>query len=512
MDDDDEASVATERELGLPMERLTLFLDRFIVSLSFLSLLTTAIARGGDPSQHPLPGVADAGDSILTRQLFEEKEPVITDEMAGGYMSNSELEEAMKEFSKRCANISRMYSIGKSVKGFPLWVMEISDKAGEEEPEPAFKFIGNVHGDEPVGRELLMLLANWLCDNYMKDPLATLIIKNIHLHILPTMNPDGFALRRRGNANNVDLNRNFPDKFFPMNDIMQTRQPETRAIMTWVKEGHFTASASLHGGALVANYPWDGSEWIRKQYNACPDDRTFRYMARVYSNSHYNMSLSKEFEGGITNGALWYPIYGGMQDWNYIHGGCFELTLEISDNKWPPANELPVLWEYNRKSMINLVASVVKTGIHGRVFSKDGHPLPASVMIKGINSMVNASSILGDYHRMLAPGAGKSYQVSVSLPGFQQKTTQILMQDSSASLDFILEPEDSSKIRRIPRILGCRCDGTDKLELVQYLRGIQLEIYIVVSICLFLFILFKRKWFLKLVNQRHIVTPKRSIV
>jgi hypothetical protein len=42
-----------------------------------------------------------------------------------------------------------------------------------------------------------------------------------------------------------------------------------------------------------------------------------------------------------------YPIYGGMQDWNYIHGGCFELTLEISDTKWPKASEVylhPVIY------------------------------------------------------------------------------------------------------------------------------------------------------------------------
>jgi uncharacterized membrane protein len=43
----------------------------------------------------------------------------------------------------------------------------------------------------------------------------------------------------------------------------------------------------------------------RKRYYGCPDDKTFRHMASVYSQSHYNMSLSKEFEGGITNGALW---------------------------------------------------------------------------------------------------------------------------------------------------------------------------------------------------------------
>lgn len=86
-------------------------------------------------------------------------------------------------------------------------------------------------------------------------------------------------------------------------------------------------------------------------------------MASLYSKSHRNMSLSEEFPGGITNGALWYdtviihilfhgtslisllftfryPIYGGMQDWNYIHAGCFELTLEISDDKWPHASEV----------------------------------------------------------------------------------------------------------------------------------------------------------------------------
>jgi hypothetical protein len=37
------------------------------------------------------------------------------------------------------------------------------------------QFIGNVHGDEPVGREVLMHLANWLCDNYLKDPLVSKI-------------------------------------------------------------------------------------------------------------------------------------------------------------------------------------------------------------------------------------------------------------------------------------------------------------------------------------------------
>ncbi|KAJ0972802.1 hypothetical protein J5N97_020761 [Dioscorea zingiberensis] len=485
---------------------------RFAFVFALLLWPSSAAARGGDRSPFSLPRRMDEDGGMISRHLLENL-PQITDDMLSGYMSNFELEMAIKEFGQRCSNISRVYSIGKSVNSVPLWVIEISDKPGEDEAEPSFKFIGNVHGDEPVGRELLIHLANWLCDNYMKDSLAMTIVKNVHLHILPTMNPDGFALRRRGNANNVDLNRDFPDQFYPVNDMLELRQPETRAIMSWVKEQHFTASASLHGGALVANYPWDGSEDARKEYYACPDDRTFRYMASVYSHSHYNMSLSKEFEGGITNGALWYPIYGGMQDWNYIHGGCFELTLEISDVKWPKSTELPILWEYNRLSMLNLAASLVKTGIHGRILSsKGGHPLPASVKVEGIDYRVNATRTLGDYHRILAPM--ERYEVVASMPGFQSKSTRVFVEDEATSLDFVLVPEEenSQKLDKIISNYICRCDGKDKLVLVEFLTGTHFEIYLIFIIFIFFLYLLKRKTKFKFLKHRQLPTHKRHNV
>ncbi|OAY85527.1 Carboxypeptidase SOL1 [Ananas comosus] len=495
----------------MALSRLSLLL---LAALALSSLPILAIARGGDAISNR-SGHLGQRTALPKRRLFEEKEPQITEEMTRGYMSNSELEMAVKKFAKRCANISRGFSkttisIGKSVNGVPLWVIEISDKPGQKEAEPAFKFIGNVHGDEPVGRELLVLLANWLCNNYMQDSLATLIVRSVHLHILPTMNPDGFALRRRGNANNIDLNRDFPDQFYHMNDVISLRQPETKAIMDWVKQQHFTASASLHGGALVANYPWDGTQDTRKHYYACPDDKTFRYMATVYSRSHYNMSLSKEFEGGIINGAFWYPIYGGMQDWNYIYGGCFELTLEISDTKWPKASELPIIWEYNRMSMLNLVASIVKTGVHGRVFAANtGRPLPASVIIRGIDYKVNASWTFGDYHRMLAPRG--NYEVTASMPGFQTRSTRIQLEDEAVNLDFILNPEGDA---HTPSLLanGCDCSCHGNASLVGFLRGIHLELFLLLVILLFLCFLFKRKKMLKFPRYREPNAAKRDLV
>ncbi|KAH9757732.1 Carboxypeptidase SOL1 [Citrus sinensis] len=385
-------------------------------------------AKSGVPFTESRASHVRSHFSGSTRHLFEGNPSETSFDKAKGYMTNAELEKAVKEFGRRCSNISRIYSIGKSVSGFPLWVIEISDKPGVEEPEPAFKFIGNVHGDEPVGRELLILLANWICDNHVKDSLARLIVENMHLHILPSMNPDGYALKRRGNANNIDLNRDFPDQ-----------------------------------GALVANYPWDGTQdkrsfllsvyrkvmslfiYGRRYYYGCPDDEAFQFLASVYSRSHYNMSLSTEFQGGIINGASWYPIYGGMQDWNYIYGGCFELTLEISDDKWPSAEELPTIWEYNKMSMLNLVASLVK---------------------------VNAGRAFADYYRLLTPG--KRYEVMGSMPGYKPKSTSIWLEET-ATADFILDPDSALKDNTPRSICDCSYDSKAKLVLLEFLLGFHME-------------------------------------
>ncbi|CAI9116473.1 OLC1v1017626C1 [Oldenlandia corymbosa var. corymbosa] len=491
-----------------------------LLSLCFCASFHHTAAKGGLFTSLRSDSLDDryAGSG---RHLFQEKQLSKEEhfrrlnKLAEGYMSNADLEKAIKAFNRRCNSISRIYSIGESVLGVPLWVIEISDKPGKDEPEPSFKYIGNVHGDEPVGRELLLLLANWLCDNYMKDPLASsfflanLIVDNIHLHILPSLNPDGYQSRKRGNANDVDLNRDFPDQFFHMNDDLSMRQPETKAIMSWLTKIHFTASATLHGGALVANYPWDGSEDEKKHYYACPDDKTFRYMASVYSNSHHNMSRSKEFPGGITNGAQWYPIYGGMQDWNYIHGGCFELTLELSDDKWPHASEIPDLWEYNKMSMLNLVASLVKTGIHGRIFSSNqGRPLPASIAINGINYTIKAGDAFADYHRLLTPG--DKYEVIATMPGYKSKSTSIVLGEEASTVDFILDPVVTASDDLLPR--GCDCSyDSKKLKLLTGEQSKFLLIFVFIS--LFLCFLMKRRAILSFVRQKQGAGagPKRPV-
>jgi hypothetical protein len=65
------------------------------------------------------------------------------------------------------------------------------------------------------------------------------------------------------------------------------------------------------------------------------------------------------FTDGITKGDSWYPVTGGMQDYNYVFGDCMEITLELSCCKYPLKKELPNLWKANRNSLIEYIKQVI---------------------------------------------------------------------------------------------------------------------------------------------------------
>ena len=62
--------------------------------------------------------------------------------------------------------------------------------------------------------------------------------------------------------------------------------------MQWTRQYPFVVSAGLHGGTIVANYPFDGNEKSKNVYTPCPDDATFREIALAFSNVSFIAAFS----------------------------------------------------------------------------------------------------------------------------------------------------------------------------------------------------------------------------
>ena len=122
--------------------------------------------------------------------------------------------------------------------GRELWVLLISTTPSEKTIlKPEVKYVGNIHGNEPVGRELLLRLiqvthlyitysdasiihecqmkiienlnristsiSQHLLVNYPQDDYVRFLMETTNIHIMPSMNPDGFEVSREGDCGGV---------------------------------------------------------------------------------------------------------------------------------------------------------------------------------------------------------------------------------------------------------------------------------------------------------------------
>ncbi len=269
----------------------------------------------------------------------------LKNKMLADYPTHAEITRKLQAAVAKLPGKMKMFSIGKSIKGKDLWVVKISDNVETDEVEPEFKYISSMHGDEITGRELTTFMIEEIADKYGKDQMITNLVDNTEIFIMPSMNPDGSEMRQRGNANGVDLNRNYPDWTVNTANTSARAQLENKHVMAWQATRKFALSANFHGGSVCVNYPWDAT------YDRHPMDKFIQELSHVYAELNPEMRNSTEFEGGITNGADWYVVKGGMQDWSVFYHNDMQVTIELSQTKWPQYSEIAGYWKNNRDSM-----------------------------------------------------------------------------------------------------------------------------------------------------------------
>jgi PKD repeat protein len=343
-------------------------------------------------------------------------------------------ETIMEQFASDHPDICNLLTITTLASGRKILGLRISDNVNLQENEPEFLYTSSIHGDETTGYILMLHLADYLLTGYGSDSRITNMVNNFDIVICPLTNPDGTYKggnntvngATRGNANNIDCNRNYPDPKGGPHPDGNAWQPETVAFMNFAGFNTFTMGANFHGGTEVLNYPWD--TWSR----VTADDAWWIYTSREYADTVHQNAPSNyfnQYNNGITNGNAWYEIEGGRQDYMNFFRHCRESTLEISDTKLIPESQLIAHWNYNYRSLLNYIEQA-GYGLHGLVTdSMSGEPLNAKIYISGFDmdsSHIYTDPQVGDYHRLLKGG---SYNVTYSAAGYFPKTFTVQVTD-----------------------------------------------------------------------------------
>ena len=319
----------------------------------------------------------------------------------------------MQDFASDYPAICRLDTFGTTEEGRLLLALKISDQVETDEAEASFLYTSSMHGDEIVGYVLLLRLADSLLSGYGIDPEVTSLVDQLQIWINPLANPDGsfsrdnnLSLRKatRENMNGIDLNRSFPDPGNKEADDATGRAMETRSMMEFLREQHFTLSANIHSGTEVVNYPWDYTATLHA------DDDWYRFISREYADEA--MAVDPDYmwgwpDDGITNGWQWYEARGTRQDYvNYYLGGR-EVTLELSTEYLLASGQLEHFWNINVRSLFNYMAQCMY-GIRGIVTDLDsGDPLLARIEVidhDSTYSAVYSSASHGDFYRLIKEG------------------------------------------------------------------------------------------------------------
>jgi murein peptide amidase A len=134
--------------------------------------------------------------------------------------------------------VDRTTTFGYSVRGRPLTVTEIGNPASRHR----VLIVGCIHGSECSGIAVTTALR-------AAGPPA-----DVDLWLVPDLNPDGYALGTRQNANGVDLNRNFPFQWVRLGSPgsldysgrAPLSQPESRAAAALISRIHPTLAIWFH--------------------------------------------------------------------------------------------------------------------------------------------------------------------------------------------------------------------------------------------------------------------------
>jgi hypothetical protein len=110
----------------------------------------------------------------------------------GRYPLYEELEDILLKLNVGYPGLTELYSIGKTLQGRDLWVVEVTnEETGAASEKPGLWIDGNTHSSEPAGTNVCLKTIWYLCNGYGSDEFVTELLDTRAFYVLPRVNPDG---------------------------------------------------------------------------------------------------------------------------------------------------------------------------------------------------------------------------------------------------------------------------------------------------------------------------------
>ena len=355
-------------------------------------------------------------------------------------------------------DIVMLRSIGTTQwRGVPIYAVKISDNVEREEDEPAVLYTGVTHAREPLGNEIIIHLARYLCTGYATSPHVRRWVDSLEIWFIPVVNPDGFMYmfesarnspwwrknQRDNNGNGrfdyghdgVDLNRNFDWRWTVGGDtdpgswVYRGPSPgseaETQAWCRLAREQRPVFGISYHSYGEIVIYPWSYGG------RNSPDDD-------VYSATAGRLGQLTGYSTTRSGGSNMSP------GWLYARVGQLDFLLETGTQFIEPGHRILGICHQNLHADTFLFNRLFYSGIRGHVTdSVTGGPLVAEVQVLGrVDSTLDprvSDSLFGSFHRVLRPS---TYAFRFLCPGYDTLivTGVRVVADSLTRLDVRMQP------------------------------------------------------------------------
>lgn len=391
----------------------------------------------------------------------------------------------LKQLSRNSFNVVHYREIGRSSNHRPIAAVKISDNANIEEDEPAFLFVGIIHGAEPLGLKITLKLIQELVNSYSKNLETTDWVNAYELWFVPVLNVWGYENRARKNANGVDLNRNYdfrwerciaagqdcanPSSAFYRGPAPFS-EPETQAIRDLVLE-----QRPLFGITFHAGNPSPSGEimrpWATNEIAPPPDSAKLLEVAQNFAmwvkQSRDKGGLCKSgsplFDAGVCAPPVMRTLgaYGQSSNWYYAATGMFDYTVEVSPTPFNnrflytpnPTDDNPIILQAAEENVKNYSEAVKQwlrwffgfrgPGLMGKITdAATGQPLEATIEIEGFGSPHikprMSDPLTGRFWRLLPAG---NYTVTVTKSGYRSWTASVEVPHGALTpLDIALTP------------------------------------------------------------------------